>query len=625
MLTSELKKKIDEKWDSCWPLSKLRPIVILDLISYLFFYVKISGYILASENAENRPSAASLNSNEKEQKTWSKFKNLDEQSMHLLFTGENGIIDLIKKYSKNSDYAVFLKGNLLIAPTPKLLSNSVGIIKIIEEEEENENTKAEIFEYLLDKSELNGPYNSQAYLPIKLSEVIVSIIQPNAEDLIFDPSIGNGNLLVKSALFISRKNGSINYMDSRRFTGVESDGTNLRIGAMNMILHGIHNPEIKPLDVLLPSNLPTNQLPTVIMANLIFSLSENKMSVEGASIRETTRKEIFHLNFIFKNTAPGTRIAVIVPDIILYNNGAEFLDIRKEIVDNYKIDAVISLDDKNSSQFYGTSILVFSKDPTVITYKVWFYKMEFNKNNQEVGSNQPDEFAVILNHFNNKESRGENKTGQGFYMDANDIRSKNYSLHYNEYYLFLAREKNNHSDEVEVVVKRVPNNNFKNQLFFPKAEKKAVPKKSHAKKIIIISILSIVIIGAGYWSYFYFNLNKYFITPKKPAAVIIIKNGTANDSTALANSGSVINTSNNKEGNRGDSITNIKYTVVTPKAYFYYSPDTNSRRNLFIINLVHATLTPIKEQNGFVYVVYVNKRGESTKGWLNIKDLKLLP
>ncbi|HUZ60885.1 MAG TPA: N-6 DNA methylase [Hanamia sp.] len=623
MLTSELKKEIDEKWDSCWPLSKLRPIVILDLISYLFFYVKISGYILASENSENRPNTASLNSNEREQKAWSKFKNLDEQSMHLLFTGENGIIDLIKKYSKNSDYAVFLKGNLLIAPTPKLLSNSVGIIKI--SEEENENTKAEIFEYLLGKSELNGPYNSQAYLPENLSDLMVAIIQPDGEDLIFDPSIGNGNLLVKSARFISHKNGAINYIDSRRLTGVGSDGTNLRIGAMNMILHGIHNPEIKSLDVLSPSNLPTTKLPKVIIANLIFSFSENKMSVEGASIRETTRKEIFYLNFILKNTKPGTRIAVIVPDIILYNNGAEFLDIRKEIVDNYKMDAVISLDDKNSSQFYGTSILVFSREPSAITDKVWFYKMEFNKNNQEVGSNQPDEFADILNHFNNKESRGESKTGQGFYMDANDIRSKNYSLHYNEYYLFLTQGKNNHPDEVEVVVKRVSNNNFKNQLFFPKAEKIAVPKKSHAKKIIIISILSIVIIGAGYWSYFYFNLNKYFITPKKPAAVIIIKNDSANDSSAQTTSGNIINTSNNKGGNRGDSIANIKYTVVTPKAYFYSSPDTNSRRNLFIINLVHATLTPEKEQNGFVYVVYINKHGESTKGWLNIKDLKPLP
>ncbi len=636
MLTSELKKNVDESWDSCWPLSTLRPIAILDLISYLFFYKKISGHILALESSEIKSNSPFLNLNDREQKTWSKFKKLDEQSMHQFFISENGVIDLVRKYSKNSSYEAFLKGNLLITPTPKLLFNSVRIINIIEDE--NENTKAKIFEYLLSKSELNGPFNRQAYLPEKLSDLMVSIIQPCGEDLIFDPSIGNGNLLVKCAQYIAHKNQVINNVDSRRFAGLESDSTNLRIGAMNMILHGISNPEIKALDILSSLNLQTSELPTIIVANIIFSLSENKLSVEGSSIKETTRKEILYLNFILKNSKNGARIAVILPDIILYNSGTEFVNIRQEIVDNYKVDSVISLDDRNSSQFYGTSILVFSKEPTTITDKVWFYKIEFNKksvnentgsenklqNNGEIFSKQPDEFAGILSHFNNKKIRDESKIPECFSIDVNDIRSKNYSLHYNEYNLFLTQEKITNLTQPVTFENRGVANNIKRQPLFPAAEKLTVPKKKYAKKIIITSIILIVVIGGGYWAYWYFDLNKIFITKSRPAAVITIKMDSANNSP-LTTSDSLINESNNQEETGSSDITSLKYTVVIPKAYFYSSPDSNTRRNLYIVNLVHATLTPEKEQNGFVYVVYINKRGESTKGWLNKRDLKPLP
>ncbi|HET7118745.1 MAG TPA: N-6 DNA methylase, partial [Hanamia sp.] len=586
------------------------------------------------------------NSQEKELVTWSNFKKLDEQNMHLLFTSENGVIDLVKKYHRNSAYEIFLKGNLLLNPTPKLLFNAVGIIRLIEDNDEG--TKRSIFEYLLNKTEVTGQ-NGQVFPPEYLVELMISIIQPNEKDWMLDLSAGNGSLLVKSIKYISKINpeysgNRINNFDPNRFVGIESDFTNLRIGGMNMILHGITNPELKPLNASSPLSSITTEQPTVFVANLVFGTGENKTGAEGNLVRDATRKEIFNLNFILKNSKPGTRAVVIVPDSILYNIGPEIMAARQEIIDNFKLEAVISINDKTDLRFFGTSILIFSKEVSTITDKVWFYEMENREkrskenadskngltNNAKDTSEQVIETHDIIRQFRNRDSREGNKFHDFFHINADVIRSRNYNLSYNEYILFMNKGIPDNSLESGSIEKRIGINKIKNQHLFPAAEKISVPKKSYAKRIIIISIISILIIGGGYWAYLFFDLNKFFITPKSSTAASVKKIDSATDSTvgntsSLSTPDSIINADNNKEGNRSENVTNIKYTVVIPKAYFYSSPDSNSRRDLYINNLVHATLTPEKEQNGFVYVVYINSKGQSTRGWLNKKDLKLLP
>lgn len=628
MLTSELQKNIDEKWNACWPLSTLRPIAILDLISYLFFFKKISGHILVSENAESKPNSAFATSKEKELITWSNFKTQEGQDMHLLFTSENGIIDLIKKYHRNSSYELFLKGNLLLNPTPKLLFNTVGIIRLIEDNDKD--TKKSIFEYLLDKAEVTG-LNGQVFPPEYLVELIVSIIQPNEKDWMLDLSAGNGSLLAKSIKYISKNNPEYsenlkNNFYTNRFVGIESDLTNLRIAGMNMILHGIHNPELKPLNASLPLSSITTEQPTVFVSNLVFATGENKAGAEGNSVKDTTRKEIFNLNFILKNSKPGTRSVVIVSDFILYNIAPEIIALRQEIINNFKLEAVISINDKTDLRFLGTSILVFSKEVSTTTDKVWFYEMQNREKSDKENSEQAIETLDIIKQFRNRDSREGNKFHDFFFINVDDIISRNYNLSYNEYILFMNKGIPDHSLQSDSIEKRIGINKIKNQHLFPAAEKIPAPKKNYAKRIIIASIILIAIIGGGYWAYQFFDLNKFFITAKSSTAASVKKIDSAmNDTSSLSTTGNKINANNNREGNESEDITNIKFTVVIPKAYFYSDPNPNSRRDLYINNLVHATLVPEKEQNGFVYVVYVNSKGQSTRGWLNKKDLKQLP
>ena len=647
MLITELQKKIDEKWEACWPISLLKPVAILDLISYLFFIKKISENHVISEETANKPHRALFHSKEGGVET-AAFSEPEADGMHALFTSEKGSIDLIRNYARSLAFGAFVKGSLLVTPTQKLLANAVAIMKIIEEAEDDK--KGAIFEYLLNKKELSGP-NGQAYLTEYLVNLIVSIVKPNDRDFILDASAGNGSLLVASAKYIASKNFKLNSPDSRRLAGLESDLTSLRIAGMNMILHGINNPELKALDTFSGLGSLTIEKPTVIVANLIFSGDETRMVVEGASIKETARKEILYLNFIIKNANSGTRIVAIVPDAVLYNNGTEFLATRQEIMDRFKVEAVISLNDKTIPQFFGSSMLVFSKETPAIGGKVWFYKMEHcaepvKDENIPSGSNaqndrdrslkQTGELEDILNHFGNDDDRKKIESPDSFYIDARDIRAKNYSLSYSEYSLFIDQQNAIDLSETTSAEKKMAIANLRNRTQFRAAELLPEPKKSYTKKIVFVTCLSLIVLGTGFGAYWFLYMKKDFLTLKKnditPAAIVTsaspvttstekppATSDVQSDTVSLIGKSSAVKTP--------EVAINVKhrYTVASDRAYFYNAPDTSTRREVYINNLVHAVLTPEREKNAFVYVVYINKRGESTRGWLSKNDLKPLP
>jgi type I restriction-modification system DNA methylase subunit len=652
MLNPELKKNIDEKWDACWPMSLLKPVAILDLISYLFFLKKISENHPAGEKSVNNLDNGFFNSTETGEMESGIIKEMEDESMQTLFNPKKGSIDLVKNYSRSLVFGAFVKGGLLVTPTQKLLANAVGIMKIIEDEAAGK--KGKIFEYLLNKKELNGP-DGQAYLPEYLVNLIVSIIQPTEKDCILDPSAGDGSLLVASAKYILGNNSTLNDADPRKFVGLESDLTSLRIAGMNMILNGINAPELKSADIFPGVGSVTIEPPTVIVANLIFSAVESRMVVEGTSLKETTRKEISFLKFIIKNAAQGSRIAVIVPDNILYNNSTEFVAIRQDIMDRFKLEAVISLDDKTVSQFFGTSILIFYKKAPAIADRVWFYKVEHCKEtgkNENPGSEtkpqddtieigkQRDELEEILNHFNNKDNDDERKHTDSFYIDARVIRAKNYGLSYNEYCLLIDQENLIHRSEITSDEKKVAIANLKNNSYFPVAEKLPEPKKSYVKKIIVLTCVSIVVLGIGFGAYWFLYLKKSLLTPKKQDSIpVVVLDSVNRVTTTSAATDTTSNQTSEPTANPVQSINKSKivavqvsatgvatrYSVTSDRAYFYNSADSNARREVYINNLVHAVLTPEKEKNGFIYVVYTNKRGESTKGWLNKSDLTPLP
>ena len=365
VLTAELRTNINKKWEACWPINMLRPLVLLDLISYLLFIKKLEErQLIAGWQTETFRDNLIL-TGEKDELSWSRFKDMDAQSMHQLFTKEKGIADLIKNYGHtNLQYSLFVKEPLLLAPTAKLLANMVDIIKIMEAEDSD--TRAAIFEYLLNKAEIVGQ-NGQVYAPDYVVKLIVALMQPTPEDVIGDPSAGNGSFLVNSAMYIANKNSTAipnfkNDFVADIYKGIESDLIQLRIGAMNMILHGIEDPKLEGLNVFSKTNLSLREQPTLILSNLFFECTEDKMTAKANTVQtETRRKEIRFLNLILKSLKSGGRAAVIIREIILYDILTEIKTIRRQIIDDHNLEAVISLPGKAGSLFSGACILIFTK------------------------------------------------------------------------------------------------------------------------------------------------------------------------------------------------------------------------------------------------------------------------
>ncbi|MEP6597374.1 MAG: N-6 DNA methylase, partial [Ginsengibacter sp.] len=204
MLTAELQSDIDNKWEACMPINQLRPLVLLDLLCYLLFIKKINEDEPTPENAATPPCYNPIYIKEQKELRWNSFKDMEAHDMHKLFIKEKGVLSFIKDYgNSNNLYSVFLKPPLLLTPTPILLGNITGIIKIIEAV--GDVTKADIYEYLINKVEISGQ-NWQVYAPEYITKLIVALMKPESKDIIWDPSAGNGSFLVKSAMYLARTN-----------------------------------------------------------------------------------------------------------------------------------------------------------------------------------------------------------------------------------------------------------------------------------------------------------------------------------------------------------------------------------------------------------------------------------
>ena len=450
-LTVELLTNINKKWEACWPINMLRPLVLLDLISYLLFIKKLEERQLIPGRRTETSRDNLIPAKEKDELSWSGFKDMDAQSMHKLFTGEKGVTDLIKNYGHSTHtYSLFVKEPLLLTPTASLLANIMDIIRIMEAEDSD--TRAAIFEYLLNKAEIAGQ-NGQVYAPDYVVKLIVAMMQPTPEDLIGDPSAGNGSFLVNCVMYIANKNSAAipdfkNDFIANIYKGIESDLIQLRIGAMNMILHGIEDPKLECLNIFSRINLSLKEQPTLILSNLFFEGTEDMTAAKANALQpETRRPEIRFLKLILKTLKSGGRVAVIIREIILYDNITEIKTIRQQIIDEHKLEGVISLPGKAGSLFSGACILIFTKQETNITDKVWFYKMEgkegINKKdadsintagNDLFAFNEEPDVADILSRWKNeKEETGRKRTDKSFYVPVDEIRKNNYNLGFNEY------------------------------------------------------------------------------------------------------------------------------------------------------------------------------------------------
>ena len=316
---------------------------------------------------------------------------------------------------------------------------------------EKRNTRVTIFEYLLNKAEIETQ-NGQVYAPDKVVKLVVELMQPSKQDSIWDPSAGNGSLLINSAKYIAMHraapgNNFNDYFFGDNYNGIECDPIQLRIAAMNMIMNGIEDPKLGGINSFGNSHINVGEHSTLVLSNLYFNGAYDRKTIAGKTVLvESGRSEIHFLNLILNKLKNGGRAAVIVPEYMLSNFTAEMIAMRQRIVEDHKLVAVISLANKSGSLFSGAGILIFSEVAADANDKIWFCKMKAGLKKKDVGQtkiseieiqehrDESEEMVNIINRWKNlSKENTRTRTDDSFYVPIDEIKNCNYTLCFNRY------------------------------------------------------------------------------------------------------------------------------------------------------------------------------------------------
>ncbi|WMI70070.1 class I SAM-dependent DNA methyltransferase [Mangrovimonas sp. YM274] len=386
MITGQLKSQIDQIWNTFWTGGITNTITIVEQLTYLIFIKDLDETETRNErmakrlNKEFNPIFGSDQQNFR----WKNLKEMDVNARHAIFSNSvDGIFPFIRSLgSKKSLFSTYMSGATFGISKPAVLDQVMEKLERIDMT--NQDTKGDIYEYLLSKLE-GGGTAGQFRTPRHIIKLMVELMQPTLEDVICDPSIGTAGFLVAAKEYIDKHN-DVTQLDKYRdhinktmFNGTEFDATMLRIASMNLYLHGVEEPNIIDVDAVSKDNEISNAH-TLILANPPFTGKIDKASIAPSlvNVTNTTKTELLFLALMLRQLKTGGRAAVIVPDGVMFGSGKAHKSIRQEIVENNKLEAVISMPSGVFKPYTGvsTAIMIFTKTGSGGTDNVWFYDMQ---------------------------------------------------------------------------------------------------------------------------------------------------------------------------------------------------------------------------------------------------------
>ena len=461
------KSIIDRVWTNFWEGGVTNPLTVIEQITYLLFIKGLDDIDIAKEKSDNMLGIKTKRVfDEKHQECrWSIFKNYTAERMYDI-VGKDvfPFIKLLSK-NKNSGYAKYMEDAIFIIPTPIMLQKVVTSIDKLQMKDRD--TKGDVYEYLLSKLSTAGT-NGQFRTPRHIIRMMVELMKPTPEDIIVDPASGSAGFLVEAGEYL-RKNRSYLFLsdnlkahfNNTMFYGFDMDRTMLRIGAMNLMQHGIDNPNISYKDSVSEDNEDTNQY-TLVLANPPFkgSIDSERTSKDLLDITKTKKTELLFLALFLRILRIGGRAASIVPDGVLFGSSNAHKAIRKEIIEKHKLEAIISMPSGVFKPYAGvsTAIMIFTKTNDGGTDKVWFYDMmadgySLDDQRQKVNENDiPD----IINRFNNRNSKEEQerkRTDKSFFVPKEEIVQNDYDLSINKYKEVVVEKKE--YEEPKVILGRI--------------------------------------------------------------------------------------------------------------------------------------------------------------------------
>lgn len=454
-ITGEIKSKVDKLWTTFWNNGISNPLSVIEQISYLLFIKRLDDLELAKERKAQRlgqPIKNPIFSAHQQQIRWSHFKNLTDAEEMLRIVRDEAFpfIKNLGGTAVENAYARHMKDAVFLIANPALLTNVVTQIEQIPMEDRD--TKGDLYEYMLSKLTTAGT-NGQFRTPRHIIKMMVELMNPGAREIICDPACGTGGFLVAAAEYLRdlkdsdgnlvlNAPGNREHFNSEMFHGFDFDGTMLRIGSMNLMLHGIEDPKIEARDSLSEDYSSISEAFTMILANPPFKGSVEKSTIakDLTKVISTTKTELLFLPLFLRLLKIGGRAAVIVPDGVLFGSSKAHKSIRKTLTENHKLDGVISMPSGVFKPYAGvsTAVIIFTKVGVEKdgTDYVWFYDMKadglsLDDKRQPIEENDiPD----LLEKWHKRDPKKESdRKAKAFFVPKKEIKDNGYDLSINRY------------------------------------------------------------------------------------------------------------------------------------------------------------------------------------------------
>ena len=473
MITGELKSKINKIWNTFWNGGISSTLTIVEQLTYLIFIKNLDEVETRNERKAKRIPSFNYKKvfgPEQQHFRWKNLKEMDVNERHLIFSNPvDGLFPFIRSLGKEKSlFSTYMRGANFGINKPQVLDSVMDQLDEIDMTDQD--TKGDVYEYLLSNLE-GGGTAGQFRTPRHIIKMMVELLKPTLKDTVCDPACGTAGFLVAVKNYIDTHNDdtelssphNLEHINSHMFNGMEFDATMLRISAMNLFLHGVEEPNIVDVDAVSSDNTVADAY-TILLANPPFkgTIDKSTISTSLKNITNTSKTELLFLALMLRQLKAGGRCAVIVPDGVLFGNSKGHKSIRQEIVENNKLEAVISMPSGVFKPYAGvsTAILLFTKTGTGGTDKVWFYDMQadgkslddkrnllidealFNDFTRFYSLDKKEQDAIhpkfnipdIIRRFENREAENSRKrTEQSFMVPFQEIKENGWDLSINRY------------------------------------------------------------------------------------------------------------------------------------------------------------------------------------------------
>ena len=472
MVTGAIKNKVDKIWTDIWAGGITNPLTVIEQLTYLMFIRSLDEKELATEEFENMAGEKMEHifpaSEAGQSMRWSKFK--DKDSREIFLTMQQRVFPAIKKmkYGRlpdfdengelveieddptrpdegNTAFARYMDDAMFLIPTPQVLQKIItGLEDLYTHDIADLDMQGDLYEYMLGKLATAGR-NGQFRTPLHIIDMMVELVQPTPDDFICDPACGTAGFLVSSAQYLREHYEDTmtpeqwQYFAGPMFTGFDMDRTMLRISAMNLMLHSITNPDIDYKDSVSKQNSIRSKY-TVCLANPPFKGTVDAESINDdlKAVTNTKKTELLFLALFLRMLKTGGRCACIVPDGVLFGSSKAHQSIRKELIENHQLRAVISMPSGVFKPYAGvsTAVLVFTKTGAGGTDRVWFYDMKadgFSLDDKRTEVKENDIPDIIARFHNLNAEIDRKRTEQSFFVPKEEIAANGYDLSINKY------------------------------------------------------------------------------------------------------------------------------------------------------------------------------------------------